>query len=97
MKILFFLGSKKISYSYSQKPNVDTRFHVTTDPQVCRILLTIASGALSLILPTNTVIMGPSCVITGAVIIGGFIYICGLEFIVGGGARKFGLGGGCII
>lgn len=42
--------------------------------------------------------MGPSCVGTGAVIIGGFIYICGLEFMVGGGPRKLlGLGGGCII
>uniref|UniRef100_A0A2M4D100 Putative secreted protein n=1 Tax=Anopheles darlingi TaxID=43151 RepID=A0A2M4D100_ANODA len=46
--------------SYSQKPNVDTRFQLITDPHVARICLIMGSGTFSLMLPTNTVTIGPS-------------------------------------
>lgn len=84
----------KLTHSYSQKPNVETRFQLTTEPQVCRTFLIIASGTLSLILPTNTVIIGPSCIgICG--IFGGFVlYICGRELIVGPCDRLYGGRGG---
>jgi hypothetical protein len=41
------------SYSYSQNPNVDTRFQFATGPQAAIIFLIIASGTLSLMLPAN--------------------------------------------
>lgn len=52
--------NRDITYSYSQKPNVDTRFQLITAPTAAKIFLIIGSGARSLILPTNTVITGPT-------------------------------------
>lgn len=48
------------TYSYSQKPNVDTRFQLITVPTAAKIFLIIGSGARSLMLPTKTVITGPT-------------------------------------
>lgn len=42
------------TYSYSQKPNVDTRFQFTTGPQVAKIRVIKISGTRSLIFPLIT-------------------------------------------
>lgn len=48
------------TYSYSQNPKVDTRFQLITAPTAAKIFLIIGSGARSLMLPTKTVITGPT-------------------------------------
>lgn len=53
-------GSLLQTHSYSQKPNVETRFQLITVPTADNIFLIMDSGARSLMLPTKTVITGPA-------------------------------------
>lgn len=76
------------THSYSQKPNVETRFQLTTVPTVAKIFLIIDSGARSLIFPTKTVITGPFG--DNSVVAGGFVAFAGC-------AAAFGNGYGCCV
>lgn len=77
--------------SYSQKPNVDTRFQLITEPTVDKIFFIIASGARSLIFPTKTVITGPAVPVTGwaPVSAAGFAFSCAFKTSESAENRKF--------
>lgn len=72
---------QRSTHSYSQNPNVETRFQLIIVPTVAKIFLIIASGARSLIFPTKTVITGPADD-TDSADAGGFIAfgVCAVEF-----------------